>query len=226
MRDTLRNFRRWIQGVSAAFHVLLFCSLGFYIFYSADDYIFRFLFREKGPWQSLVFYYMTWSGRFANTFLLLVAAETRLVLLPGMTAALNLIFLYMLLSETVVSLSRTAKITMALLFQAAWFSCVPSLNETFYWFSGMPYTWAATFSLLSLAMLIHVLRTGKRGVVFCLLLLSIFFNGTILEPTCVMQIVILFLLTLHFLFHKKYFPAQTVSVALLIAVAGFLVFLR
>ena len=137
------NFQQWITILC----VLSFCGLGFYLYPSADDYVFRFFLREQGFWQSQILLYTSWTGRWFNTFLVLMASQMNMMLLPWFTVGFNVIFLYALLSEISPNSHRAKKFEIALLLQAVWLSAVPSLNETFYWLSGMPYTWTATFSL-------------------------------------------------------------------------------
>jgi hypothetical protein len=213
------KFRYWAKTL----YILLFCSLGFYLYPSADDYVFRSLLRDQGFWQSQILLYTSWTGRWFNTFLVLMASQTNMTLLLWITAAFNIISLYALFSEASPKLHRVTKAEMALLSQAVWFSFVPALNEIFYWLSGMPYTWTAAFSLLCLATLIHILRSKKRKMSFYLLFLSVFFNGLILETMCITQIVVLFFLVLYFMSRKDRFSAQTAGAVLGAAIAGFLV---
>ncbi|MDR2180112.1 MAG: sel1 repeat family protein [Synergistaceae bacterium] len=211
--------RCWISTL----YVLSFCSLGFYLYPSADDYVFRSLLRDQGFWQSQITLYTSWTGRWFNTFLVLTASQINPMLLLWITVAFNVVALYVLFSETNPKLPRGAKAGIALLSQAVWFSFVPALNETFYWLSGMPYIWTAAFSLLCCATLIHVLRSKTRGVLFYFLLLLVFLNGLILETMGLMQIVFLFWLTLRFMSHKDYFSLHTSGFVLLTAAASFLV---
>jgi hypothetical protein len=87
----------------------------------------------------------------------------------------------------------------------------------------MPYTWTATLSLLIMAMTIRALREKKRGTFFALLLALVFFNGTILEPTSVMQVTTAFFLTFYFLWRKNKIAARQMAFIFAAALCAFAV---
>lgn len=168
-------------------------------------------------------YYTTWSGRWANTFLVLLGILPGIKLLPWFTVLFGVLFLAYLLAVIDGPWHGSVKAMTAasVLFQTIGFGLAPALNETFYWLSGMPYTWAGTFSLLTIAGLIYVLREKKVGLLFWAFLLLVLFNGMILEPTSLMQIGVSFLLMGYFLWRRRYREAVLTGMVFLAALCAF-----
>ena len=211
---------RWTRIMALLFYILLFCWLGIYAQPVGDDFLFRILLREKGFYSAIVTLYSTVASRPANAFLVLTGTKIRYALLPSITVALNLCCLYILLSEVNKSLGAPIKAEVTLLLQAVWLAFIPVLSGTLYNLAIMPFTWTAALSLLCLAGVIHVIRAKKRGTIFYLLCLLVFFNGMIIEITTVMQIVVLFFLALYFVSRKDRFSALTVGVLLAMALGA------
>jgi hypothetical protein len=216
--------RSLAQILALVFYNVLFCCIGVYAYAQADDYGFVNMLKS-GFWEAQKNMYVSWSGRCTNTFLLFLAYSFDLArlypLLSYMNALLNTAAFYALLTAFAVQISASKKLSIALLFQAVWFSFVPGLNENFYWLCGMPYTWTAALSLLVMAISIQVLREKKRGVLFVLLLALVFFNGTILEPTSVMQAAVFFLFFFYFLWRKNTFAARQMAFIFTAALCAF-----
>jgi hypothetical protein len=202
--------KRFTQTLTLALYNVLFCWIGVYAYAQADDYAFVNILKA-GFWDVQKNMYMAWTGRCVNTFLVSLACSFDLVrlypFLPCINALFNIAVLYILLTALVTRIPASKRFLMALLLQGVWFSLVPALNETFYWLSGMPYTWTATLSLLVITMSIHALREKKRGVFFVLLLILVLFNGMILELTSVMQVSAAFFFFFYFLWRKNNFAA-------------------
>ena len=214
----------WASSTALLFYILLFCWLGLYAQPQADDHFFRLVLQEKGFYSAQVYLYTSVHGRLTASFFILSALQISYALLPWITVTLSLCCLYLLLSEANKSLTPKTKVEMALLLQAAWFASVPGLNENFYWLTGSAqYTWAAIFSVLCIAGVIHVMRAKKRGAFFYLLCLLVFFNGMISELTSVMQIIVLFFLTLYFISRKDNHSTLTVGIPFFAALGGFFV---
>jgi hypothetical protein len=188
------------------FYSGLFCYVGLYARAQADDYAFVNMLKA-GFWESQKNMYVMWTGRCANTFLVSLACSLNPMrlypFLPWMNALFNIAALYALLTLLTTQMTASKRFLTALSLQGIWFSMVPALNETFYWLSGMPYTWTAALSLWAAAISVYVLRGKKRGTSFILLLALVFFNGMILELTSVMQIAVAFFFLFCFLRRKN-----------------------
>lgn len=209
--------------------VALFCWLGGYARPSADDYNFFDVVSSQGFCEVQRMYYLEWTGRIFNTFMLSLLAsldaEFFYGLLPLMTALLYAVGIHCCLDAFVPGLSVPTKLRVGLLLLAASFAFLPSLNETFYWLCGMPYTWAAAFSLLVLALAVRAFRGTKAGAAFWGCSLLLFLNGTLLEPVSVMQVLLTCLAALYFLYSGKTAKAKRAVFFLGVALTAFLVML-
>jgi hypothetical protein len=214
------------QVLMCVFYNVLFCWIGVYTYAQADDYAYLNMLKA-GFWEAQKSWYMDWTGRCANTFLVSLACFFDLPrvysLLPCLNALLNIAVFYAFLTAIAERMSTNKKFLMALLLQAVWFSYMSGLNENFYWLCGMPYTWTATLSLLIAATLVYVLRKQNRGILFALLPGLVLFNGTILEQTSLAQIGIFFLLTLYYIRRRERHSIWTTGTAFIAATAAFLV---
>ncbi len=205
--------------------VVCFCCLGCYAYPSADDYSFTNMLREKGFWGAQHIWYISMTARCANTFLLNLACLWRLEQIYPFLSFTTSIFMFTVLSLGVRTFIRRLpaglNLFLTLFFQALWITSFPALNETFYWLSGMPYTWVGTFSVLTIAGLIGVLREKKTGLFFGSFLLLVLFNGMILEPISLMQIGISFSLMGYFLWRRQYREAVLAGMVFLAALCAF-----
>ena len=212
-----------------ALYIALFCWLGLYARPSADDYNFANAFLEQGFFGMQKHFYLQWTGRAFNTFLLTLAAPWSTGplygLLPLATVLLSLGALYFCVHSLVPELSTRDKATCALLLCAASLSALPALNETLYWLSGMPYAWATALSLLALALAGRAFRENGRRLNFWSCALLLLLNGTLLEPVSVMQIVLTFLAALYFLSLGAAAKAKRAVALLLVALLAFLAML-
>jgi hypothetical protein len=212
----------WI--LTLLLYISLFCYVGIYAHAQADDYSVANMLKA-GFWETQKNWYEEVNGRCANTFLISLASSfnpARLYpFLPWINALLNIAALYALLTFLTERISASKRFLTALLLQGIWFSTVPALNETFYWLSGMPYTWTAALSLWAAALSAYVLREKKRGPSFILLLALVFFNGMILEPTSLMQIAVAFFLFFYFLRCKNGFAARQTAFIFAAALGAF-----
>lgn len=111
-------------------------------------------------------------------------------------AALNVFFnlsaFYFILTTLNLGLNIRIKLSLPFFFQALWFALVPALNETFYWLSGMPYTWTATLGLWATGCFLKLSRSYKAPFHLIAFFLLIFVNSMILEQSSAMQIIVLF----------------------------------
>lgn len=211
----------------ALFYIALFCGLGAYAWLSADDYSFINAVSDWGFIELQKIYYLRWTGRFFNTFLLTSATFLDLNrfygVFPVLTALLYASAIYFFLTVLSGHISRGTRVIVVLWVQAVSFASLPALNETFYWMSGMPYTWTAAFLLLSLALMFRAFQ-GQRtkfalwggGVLF-------FLNGAVLELSSVMQIVLAFLSTVYFFIRRDVPRFRRASFFLAVALLAFLV---
>ena len=210
-------------------YVALFCWLGLYASPSADDYNFFNVVSDLGFLEIQRTYYLQWTGRVFNTFLLSLAASldsgSFYGILPLATVLLSFIALYFCLGALISGLSVRGKTAFALLLQAVTLSVLPALNETLYWLSGMPYTWATAFALFTLALAVKALRKNEIDLAFWSCSTLLFLNGTLLEPTSVIQIVLAFLALLYFLYLGEAVKARRAAVFLSVALLAFLVML-
>ncbi|WP_347713150.1 DUF6056 family protein [uncultured Fretibacterium sp.] len=183
-------------------YIFLFCWIGSYARPSADDYNFFEAVSDSGFIEVQKSYYCQWTGRVFNTFLLsLVAsldANSFYGLLPLGAVLLSIIALHFCLGALVPGVSVCDKMVFVLLLQAAMLSVLPALNETLYWLSGMPYTWATVVALFALALAVKALRQNEIGPAFWSCSVLLFLNGTLLEPISVMQILLASLAVLYF----------------------------
>lgn len=212
-----------------ALYIALFCWLGLYARPSADDYNFANAFLEQGFFNMQRQFYLQWTGRAFNTFLLALAAPWSTGplygLLPLTTVLLSLGSLYFCAHSLVPGLSARDKTACSLLLCAASLSALPALNETLYWLSGMPYTWATALSLLALALAGRAFRENGMGVNSWSCTFLLLLNGTLLEPVSVMQVVLAFLAALYFLSIGAAAKAKRAAIFLLTALLAFLVML-
>ena len=210
-------------------YILLFCWIGSYARPSADDYNFFDAVSGTGFVEVQKSCYCQWTGRVFNTFLLSLAAslgaDSFYGILPLGTVLLSLMALYFCLGALVPGFSVRDKTVAALLLQAATLSVLPALNETLYWLSGMPYTWATAFALFALALAVKAFRENEIGPAFWSCSVLLFLNGTLLEPTSVMQILLAFLAALYFLYLGEAAKARRAVVFLIAASLAFLVML-
>ena len=113
-------------------------------------------------------YYCQWTGRVFNTFLLSLAASldagSFYGLLSPVTVLLSVMAFYFCLGALVPGGSVRDKMVFVLLLQAAMLSVLPALNETFYWLSGMSYTWATVVALFALALASERLTRSKSVI--------------------------------------------------------------
>ncbi|MDR1741033.1 MAG: DUF6056 family protein [Synergistaceae bacterium] len=212
-----------IAAALSALLVAAFCFLGIYAHPQADDFAFASDVIENGFGAS------QWlSGRTANTFLVSAACyagiENIYPLLPLINAALVFASLFFLLRALPNS---GGAVSASLVLLAAWLAFVPSLNETFYWLCGMPYTWTAAVSLMCAALLLRALSRREKWTAFFVLPLCVFLGGTILEQTCIIQMLLLFCLTVRYFRMRPLgvsdsFSALTVGTAFAAALAAFL----
>ena len=221
--------QRTALALLCALYIALFCWLGLYARPSADDYNFANAFLEQGFFGMQKHFYLQWTGRAFNTFLLTLAAPWSTGplygLLPLATVLLSLGALYFCVHSLVPGLSARDKTACALLLCAASLSALPALNETLYWLSGMPYAWATALSLLALALAGRAFRENGRRLNFWSCALLLLLNGTLLEPVSVMQIVLTFLAALYFLSLGATAKAKRAVVLLLVALLAFLAML-
>lgn len=219
----------FVLSLFSLFYVALFCWLGLYTCPSADDYGFFYDIPKSGFVEVQKSCYCHGTGRVFNTFLLSVmtslGADSFYGILPLATVLLSLIALYFCLGTLIPGLSVRGKMTFALLLQAATLSVLPALNETLYWMSGMPYTWATAFAFFVLALAVKAFCEKKIGLAFWSCSVLLFLNGTLLEPTSVMQIVLAFLALLYFLHLGEAVKARRAAVFLAVALLAFLVML-
>lgn len=217
------------DGVVAfcAILVALFCWLGVYACPSADDYNFFYVISSQGFFEAQRMFYLEWTGRIFNTLLLSLTASLGAGafygFLPLATALLSFMAFSFCLGVLVPGLSPGDRFVKALLLQAASLSALPALNETFYWLSGMPYTWTAAFSLLALALAVRSFREAGTGMAFWGCAALLFLNGTLLEPTSAMQIGLAFLALLYFLHLGEAAKARRAAVFLSVALSAFFV---
>ena len=225
--DTLNGRKALV--LLGAFYIALFCWLGLYARPSADDYNFANAFLEQGFFGMQKHFYLQWTGRAFNTFLLTLAAPWSTGplygLLPLATVLLSLGALYFCVHSLVPGLSARDKTACALLLCAASLSALPALNETLYWLSGMPYTWATALSLLALALAGRAFRENGMGINSWSCTFLLLLNGTLLEPVSVMQVVLAFLAALYFLSIGAAAKAKRAAVFLLAALLAFLAML-
>ena len=225
--DTLNGRKALV--LLGAFYIALFCWLGLYARPSADDYNFANAFLEQGFFGMQKHFYLQWTGRAFNTFLLTLAAPWSTGplygLLPLATVLLSLGALYFCVHSLVPGLSARDKTACALLLCAASLSALPALNETLYWLSGMPDTWATALSLLALALAGRAFRENGMGLNFWSCAFLLLLNGTLLEPVSVIQIVLTFLAALYFLSLGATAKAKRAVVLLLVALLAFLAML-
>jgi hypothetical protein len=206
------------------FYILLFCYIGIYAHAQADDYaVVNML--KAGFWETQKNWYAEVNGRCAYAFLISIASSLNLAhlypFLPWMNALFNIAAFYALLTLLTTRMAASKRFLAALSLQGIWFAMLPALNETFYWLSGMAYTWTAALSLWAAALSVYVLRGKKRGPSFILLLALVFFNGMILEPTSVMQVVAAFFFFCCFLRRKNSFAARQTAFIFAAALCAF-----
>ena len=210
-------------------YIFLFCWIGSYARPSADDYNFFEAVSDSGFIEVQKLYYCQWTGRVFNTFLLSLAASldagSFYGLLSPVTVLLSVMALYFCLGALVPGGSVRDKMVFVLLLQAAMLSVLPALNETLYWLSGMPYTWAAVVALFALALAVKALRQNEIGPAFWSCSVLLFLNGTLLEPISVMQILLASLAVLYFSYLGEAVKARRAVFFFFAALLAFLVML-
>lgn len=139
--------KKWVLACAAILLPYLF--LGFFNYPSADDYAYAVPVLQKGFWQAQIDWYQQWSGRFVSTALLSVSpvvshSLTAYKAIGILTFALYLVGLYVFLSALLSGVFAKKHFRgFFVLFVTVLLSEIPSITESFHWFSGVVnYTWA------------------------------------------------------------------------------------
>lgn len=145
-----------------ALALLPFLGLAFYNHPSADDFCYTILVNAKGFWESQIFHYFNWSGRYLATALLTVnpiehSSLAFYKLLPVFLFLTFALSIYLFLKTL---LPKTDSLDILLLASMIFFLYVyqtPSIAEAFYWMSGsITYQLASILTLLLLTLVLHL----------------------------------------------------------------------
>lgn len=185
----------WASAALMAY-ILLFVWLGFYAFPQADDYAFLNYTRDHGFWGAQVLWYMTWTGRIANTFVVTLfdcfdsvgAFFTIYPLLPAIWIVLAFFATALFVSTAAPSLHRRGVIGASIFFTALWLNQTPALNEILYWLPGAPYLLSCVLILTEAALMIRALRQKRASVETAALCVLAFFNASMIEFGAVFQL--------------------------------------
>ncbi len=201
----------WAGLLSLAAPAALLAYLGTFTRLYADDYCAAWVIRSMGAWQSLVFWYTTWAGRYTSILLIGLqslgwAAAARL--LPALLLVAWLAALGWAANQALALLRPNAAPALegshlplaggaALLVVVSTFSLAPNLFQSFYWQSASA---AYTYPLILLAvqagwLLRQVRRPAGWGGVLGFALLS-WLNGGFSEVFSAVQVALFGMLCL------------------------------
>jgi hypothetical protein len=139
----LKNLFEYALWLMFALVVVPIICLGYYNHPSAaDDYCFAYMTRDYGFWKAQWYYYNGWSGRyFANMLFhatpLAWGNFVFVKVMPIVILSLMLHANYMLWRTFFPEFSKRIHITLTLTFIAFFILQMPSLTDTFYWYTSV-----------------------------------------------------------------------------------------
>ena len=216
---TSRKLHAAILTFVFIFSIVPFLLLSLYNHPSADDFCYTIYANSMDFWEVQLDHYLTWTGRYAATFLLTLSETNTNNLLDHRVLPIVLLIsfpisIYFFFHQLLPHAKTLQKFSLSFVIFFPFMAAAPVISEAFYWKpAALTYQLAIILSFIFFGLILSLSRKKGKGKVvhtFFISLLGIFIIG-LNETTMIMLCAILFLLVVvNFFRNKKIDPALAV----------------